>query len=204
MPTVLNVIERLEERFKLSTGLNIDLAQYPLNRNTNQQVPTDKGKSDMHGEVFTPLWLVDKMLDGIDNKVWGDQTKTTEDLCAGYGQFTIRILRKKYSVLGEKFKINKFILETHSFVELQPSSCYRLLYTFGPKIRLLIGDASYKSKLPDEAEKGSWVWSEAKEKWYDKTEGVIALAKKCHNLGREVSMKDKAIAFETEFNKVIK
>jgi hypothetical protein len=181
-----NKIEFIEKRFLESTNLNVDLSKYPLIENVdlshppleNQQVTTNKEKSDLHGEVFTPLWLVDYMLDKLSDEEWQNQELTTEDLCAGYGQFSVRMLRKKYSLLGESFKIDKFLNETHLFSELQPSSCYRLLYTFGTDIRLLMGDVTQRSKLPDEAETGIWVY---RDKWYDETEKVKDLFDSCTN-----------------------
>lgn len=165
--TVLQKIEEIESRFLEVSGLEIDLAKFPLIKNPkfelageykNYQVKTDKEKSDKHGEVFTPLWLVDEMLDWVDNRTWKDQDLTTEDLCAGLGQFSIRMLRKKYDLLGEDFLIDKFLEETHLFSEFQLESCKKLLYIFGD-IRLLIGDASQRGKLPEEAEKGVWVFN---------------------------------------------
>lgn len=178
-----NKIELIEKRFLESTNLNVDLSKYPLVENVdlshppieNHQVTTNKEKSDKHGEVFTPLWLVDYMLDKHEN--WQDQDMTTEDLCAGYGQFSVRMLRKKYSVLKEEFLVDKFLRETHLFSELQPSSCYRLLYTFGCNIRLLMGDVTQRCKLPDEAETGVWVYRV--DKWRDETEQVKKLFDSC-------------------------
>lgn len=175
--TVLQKIEEIEARFKEVSGLNIDLAKFPLIKNPkfenaheykDYQVKTDKEKSDKHGEVFTPLWLVDEMLDWVDNRTWKDQDLTTEDLCAGLGQFTIRMLRKKYDLLEEDFNIDKFLGETHLFSEFQLESSYKLLYIFGKSIRLLIGDAGERGSLPEEAEKGIWVFNG--KTWEDKTE----------------------------------
>jgi hypothetical protein len=200
---VLSFIELIENRFIESTGLHkVDLSQYPLMEDKKLQVITDKGKSDEHGEVFTPLWLVDDMLDRWDNKSWKDQSATTEDLCAGYGQFTIRMLRKKYSLIGEKFKIKTFLTETHLFVELQPNSCFHLLYTFSTGIRLLIGDALKKKELPDDAEKGIWVWSASDAKWSDHTKKVKELFNKHNKKGS--SVKNNAFNFEEEFKNMSK
>jgi len=172
--SVKKKIEIIESRFLKSSGLNVDLSVYPLPKSDNHQVTTNKEKSDKHGEVFTPLWLVDEMLERYDE--WEDQEKTTHDLCAGYGQFSIRMLRKKYCVLGERFDLDKFLTETHLFSELQPNSCFHLLYTFGTDIRLLIGDIMQIGKLPDSAERGIWVGFENEEEkkydWYDKTEKI--------------------------------
>jgi hypothetical protein len=172
--TVRTKLEQIEKRFLEVANLNIDLSQYPLVKNDEQQVTTNKEKSNKHGEVFTPLWLVDQMLDRYD--CWEDQDKTTEDLCAGYGQFSVRMLRKKYTVLGEKFDINRFLSETHLFSEIQPGSCFRLFYVFGLDIKLLMGDSMQRGSLPDEAETGIWVLVDGQ--WKDKTNKIKMLFKK--------------------------
>ncbi len=177
---VLRRIEEIEKRFKEVTKLDVDLTKLPLiddvdfenaHEYKNYQVKTDKEKSDKHGEVFTPLWLVDYMLNWVSDDEWKNQDLTTEDLCAGLGQFTIRMLRKKYSLLGESFEIDKFLGETHLFSEFQLESSIKLLYIFGNTIRLLVGDARERSKLPDDAEKGIWVFNG--KIWEDKTGDII-------------------------------
>ena len=188
-------LELIESKFLESTNLNIDLSIYPLIKNDEQhQVITNKEKSDKHGEVFTPLWLVDEMLERYD--CWEDQEKTTEDLCSGYGQFTIRMLRKKYAVLGEKFDIDKFLKETHLFSEIQPSSCFRLLYVFGTDIRLLMGDVMQRAKLSDEAETGICVLVGAE--WQDKTNKIKYLFKK-YNRNRLIG--ENADSFERDVSR---
>jgi len=202
--TVSKTIEIIENNFKIVSGLShIDLSIYPLDKHSKgMQVRTDKNKSAEHGEVFTPLWLVDSMLERLSNASWKDQSLTTEDLCSGYGQFTVRMLRKKYEVLKERFDIKKFLMETHLFVECQPNSCFRLLYIFGRNIRLLIGDASKKGLLPDDAEVGVWVWSDVQDKWYDGTVRIQEMSKKHNNKNADISI--NAIRFEEEFLKMKK
>ena len=163
------------------------------------QVVTDKSKSDTHGEVFTPVWLVDKMLEKTaDSFDWKDSDKATEDLCSGYGQFSIRMLRKKYTVLGERFYLKKFLEETHLFVEIQPDSCYRLLYAFGTGIRLLMGDAAKKGLLPDKAETGVWVWSDVCGTWKDLTVPVQKMFVKASGKDLAAKAKDFLEKFEAK------
>ena len=139
MCSVNRSIERCEERFKEVTKLTGDLSVFPLTKETHLQVKTDKDKSDEFGEVFTPLWLVDEMLGRVSDFDWKLKKKTTMDLCAGYGQFTIRMLRKKYSLLGEDFNFKQFKNTTHYFNEFQLSSSFKLLHIFGRAINLFIG-----------------------------------------------------------------
>jgi len=202
--SVEGAIKEIEKRFKSASKLpSVNMESYPLEKNSKgMQVLTNKSKSDEHGEVFTPLWLVDSMLERLSNTSWKDQSLATEDLCSGYGQFTVRMLRKKYEVLKERFDIKKFLMETHLFVECQPNSCFRLLYIFGRNIRLLIGDASKKGLLPDDAEVGVWVWSDVQDKWYDGTVRIQEMSKKHNNKNADISI--NAIRFEEEFLKMKK
>jgi hypothetical protein len=193
---LLDIESRFLEAAEL-TGINI--GHFPLEQQEGLQVTTDKDKSDEHGEVFTPLWLVDTMLDRVDNETWKDQRLTTEDLCSGRGQFTIRMLRKKYSVLGAKFNIEKFLTRTHLYIEIQPRSCFHLMHIFGTDIRLLIGDAAKKGKLPPEAEKGIWVWSDACQEWHDCTGRVTRLFNKFDRRSGGAYHSGKSVGFEAEF-----
>jgi hypothetical protein len=154
-------LEEVEKRFKEVAGLEGDLTVFPLTKETHLQVATNKEKSDTFGEVFTPLWLVDEMLE-LPSKKSFLQAKNTLDLCAGYGQFTIRWMRK---LQNERpfFSVDHF-LTNHWMNELQIESCHKLLYIFGLSINLAIGDARFLASLPDEA-KGLWKHDETKSKW---------------------------------------
>ena len=155
-------------------NLDGDLTIYPLdksNPNHHLQVTTNKDKSDKHGEVFTPLWLVDEMLEQTEF----ESGSSTLDLCSGYGQFTIRMLRKRCETatrFGKK-AIEKFLNNTHSFAEFQFSSCYKLLYIFGTEINLFIGDARHLSELDDNAS-GVMVYHEANKQWISVTDKLKA------------------------------
>jgi hypothetical protein len=193
------MLQGIEQRFlECAEFSGVDLSVYPLTEQAGLQVSTDKGRSDTHGEVFTPLWLVDKMLDRVDDRLWKDQDKTTEDLCAGRGQFTIRMMRKKYSLLGEGFDLSSFLGDTHLFIELQPRSCFLLLYTFGSGIRLLMGDAAKKGLLDPAVKDGIWVWSDTCGKWLDGTSTVIELFEGIIHGGLRASQ-ELADEFETKF-----
>ena len=143
------ILITIEERFKDVANLEGDLSLIPMPKEYHLQVITDKEKSESFGEVFTPIWLVDSMLERISDFDWRNSKKTTLDLCSGYGQFTIRMMRKKYDLMGEKFDIKSFLFKTHYFSELQLSSCYKLFHIYSPKINLFIGDSKELSSLPE-------------------------------------------------------
>lgn len=194
-----NMMVDIEKRFLEVAGLEGGLEHFPVDRSNRLQVKTDKIKSDEHGEVFTPLWLVDEMLQHISVKELKDNTKTYRDLCSGYGQFTIRILRRKANLLGSRFDIQRFLRNNHMFVEIQPNSCYRLLYIFGTEITLAIGDASRVGELPENAEHGIWVWCEAYGYWKDMTDKIIKKFKAIHNKRGSYDIGQQSEQFESWF-----
>lgn len=197
-------VEKIEERFLAAADLKGDLSKFPITQANHLQVKTNKIKSDKHGEVFTPLWLVDQMIEDADRGgVPYGKGVTTRDLCSGYGQFSVRLIRyrlERLKAYGKTFDLTKFLTETHSFVELQPNSCYRLLYIFGTEIRLCMGDAT---KLGDHslknATEGIWVWCEAGQHWVDRTKSVQRMFAR----QKKGSVTAKADAFELEFNELM-
>jgi type I restriction-modification system DNA methylase subunit len=47
------------------------------------------------GEVFTPGWLVNEMLDQLPEEIWDDPTKTYIDPACGDGNILLRVVRRK-------------------------------------------------------------------------------------------------------------
>jgi len=47
------------------------------------------------GEVFTPSWLVNEMLDKLPEDQWVDPTKTFIDPACGNGNFLVEVIRRK-------------------------------------------------------------------------------------------------------------
>lgn len=165
------ILLTIEERFKDVANLQGDLSLLPMPKEYHLQVKTDKQKSNTFGEVFTPIWLVDSMLERVSDYDWRNPNKITLDLCSGYGQFTIRMLRKKYNLMGNKFDIKRFLFHTHYFSELQLSSCYKLMHIYSPKINLFIGDSKEMPSLPENCS-GIYIF---KNGWIECTEVVKEL-----------------------------
>ena len=158
-------IDQIEKRFKEITELHdIDLTKSLIKKVDYkvQQVKTRKEKSKNFGEVFTPLFLVDIMI-LMKFKEMTPETKTC-DLCSGYGQFTIRMMRMLYN----KFHMNveEWLKNIHTLTELQMESCAKLVYIFGPDINLYAGD-SLKLEHSDENDKGILFFNEETKKWYN-------------------------------------
>ncbi len=157
-----NIIE-IENRFKEISNLNnIDLTKSLIKKSDypNQQVKTRKDKSKLHGEVFTPLYLVDAMI-WLKFKDLNPNSKTC-DLCAGYGQFTIRLMRIMYNKFHNN--INEWLKNSHTLTELQMESCAKLVYVFGPNINLYCGD-SLKLDKSNENDTGILFFNENTNQW---------------------------------------
>jgi len=168
--TSKDLLTAFEERFKVLCGLGGDFSKYPLQKSDDVHFDTDKEKSRTFAEVFTPLHMVDRML----GEVPFVSTKDNLDMCSGYGQFTIRMLRSLYNQSGSSFKVASYLQKHHQFSELQISSCYKLLWVFTPQINLAIGDALQLGKLPRNA-RGVWYYLETLGEWVDVSAFVGAL-----------------------------
>ena len=188
------IVESIEKRFKDVANLDGDFSLMPMPKEYHLQVTTNKDKSDTFGEVFTPIWLVDSMLERVSDYDWRNRNKVTLDLCAGYGQFTIRMIRKKFSLMGNKFDVLKFLFQTHYFSELQLSSCYKLLHIYSPNINLFIGDSKELKSLPENC---SGIYYYNKE-WIECTEQVKEIF---GNPKKKYSLEAEAL-FVTEMEKL--
>ena len=134
------MINDIENRFLEVSEIECNLSKFPLQEeDIKNDIKIDKFKIKTYGEVFTPLWLVDKMIlkAGVEKL---HNAKSTLDLCAGWGQFTIRMIRALANY-DKDFDVLEWLKTNHTFIELQLESAYKLLYIFGTEINLLIGDA---------------------------------------------------------------
>lgn len=153
----------IEKRFKECTRLtNMDLSKTPIRKSDyeNQKQETIKELSDKFGFVPTPIFLVDIMIYMKYKEV--NEFTTTCDLCAGYGQFTIRLLRMLNNI--KHIDPIKFLYNNHTLTELQPFNCANLVYIFGPNINLYCGD-SLNLKYSQENEKGILFFNEKDKVW---------------------------------------
>lgn len=60
-----------------------------------------------HGEVFTPVWLVDAMLDLVKGEIERIDSRCLEPAC-GSGNFLVRILQRKLAAVELKFGKSDF------------------------------------------------------------------------------------------------
>lgn len=74
-----------------------------------------------HGEVFTPSWLVERMLDLVKGESERIDSRFLEPAC-GSGNFLTRILQRKLDTVELKYGRSTFEKHTYGLVAL--SSCY--------------------------------------------------------------------------------
>ena len=74
-----------------------------------------------HGEVFTPDFIVDDMLNLVYNETQRIESRFLEPAC-GDGNFLIKILERKLDVVEKNYKVNQFDYEKYSLVAV--SSLY--------------------------------------------------------------------------------
>lgn len=182
----------IEDRFKVVCGLGGNLSKYPLSFDDDVQFDTDKEKSRVFAEVFTPLHIVDQMLDTIPQM---SMTTNNLDLCSGCGQFSIRILRKLYEVHGEKLDIGSYLKKHHYFSELQISSCFKLMWIFSSDINLFIGDSLQLGKL-SEGSKGIWYYLEDLGEWICITSLVKTIYSSLFGVRAKTWIKGKLFVYE--------
>jgi hypothetical protein len=74
-----------------------------------------------HGEVFTPSWMVDAMLDLVKGETERIDSRFLEPAC-GSGNFLVRILQRKLAAVDLKFGKSEFDRRQYALLALM--SCY--------------------------------------------------------------------------------
>jgi len=142
-------LKDIEKTFLIHTGINDDLSIFPIKESKLQDQRINHKKE--FGEVFTPLSLVDEMI-LISNP---QPDKFNIDLCAGHGQFTIRMLRY-FTNNFTNFNLETYLRNYHWFNELNPESVKDILSIFPTYINIASGPAEELSKYPED-ENGIWM-----------------------------------------------
>ncbi len=70
-----------------------------------------------HGEVFTPAWLVEAMLDLVKDESHRIDSRFLEPAC-GSGNFLVRILQRKLAVVEDKFGKSDFEKQHYALLAL--------------------------------------------------------------------------------------
>src|SRR5207245_7044881 len=66
-----------------------------------------KQRVDEHGDVFTPAWMVEAMLDLVEDESERIDSRFLEPAC-GSGNFLVQVLRRKLAAVERKFGKSDF------------------------------------------------------------------------------------------------
>ena len=73
-----------------------------IKKKIENQIKSRKRVAD-HGEVFTPEWLVNDMLDLVKQETERIDSRFLEPAC-GTGNFLVEILRRKLNIVESRYK----------------------------------------------------------------------------------------------------
>lgn len=87
---------------------------------------------DQTGEIYTPSWMVNKMLDDIPKEYWSDPTKTFLEPSAGDGNFVYAIYNRLFEglkdVIPNEEERHKHIIEKQIYaVEIMEDNFNKIL-----------------------------------------------------------------------------
>lgn len=87
----------------------------------NNNLTKSKSRVRDHGEVFTPDFIVDDMLDLVKNETENIESRFLEPAC-GDGNFLIKVLERKLTIVERVYKKSQFDYERNALVSV--SSIY--------------------------------------------------------------------------------
>jgi len=85
--------------------------------NKNNKLFKSKSRVRDHGEVFTPDFIVDDMLDLVKHETENIESRFLEPAC-GEGNFLIKILERKLNVVKRVYKKSQFDYERNALVAI--------------------------------------------------------------------------------------
>lgn len=141
-------VDRLKEMNEETSDANIFNKGELLCKIEERLTPRKKEKKQF-GEVFTPLWLVERMINKVPEEFWEDQTNKILGPSAGMGNFQVGLYYKLMGSLKSKIpneeKRRKHILENMLYmIELNPDNKELLENVLNPerkyKLNSICGD----------------------------------------------------------------
>jgi len=104
---------RLSNKSRLSGQLALECVQ----RNSAMSQLKSKQRVADHGEVFTPSWMVEAMLDLVKDETERIDSRFLEPAC-GSGNFLVRILQRKLAAVELKFGKSNFEKQHYALLAL--------------------------------------------------------------------------------------
>ena len=149
-------LNNFENVFKTFTNITQNLSNFPITKIEQHLIRTENKNN--FGEVFSPPALVDKMI--LKSKPLPD--KFNIDLCAGMGNFTIRLLRY-FTNNFPNFDIKNYLENYHWINEINPENAKIILNIFeNININLLVGPAEKIKYMKCDSNgtflHGIWYW----------------------------------------------
>ena len=81
------------------------------------QLIKSKDRVRDHGEVFTPDFIVEDMLKLVENETHRLDSRFLEPAC-GDGNFLIKVLEKKLSIVAKQYRRNQLDYEKYMFISV--------------------------------------------------------------------------------------
>ena len=90
-------------------------------RYIHKEIVKSKTRIRNHGEVFTPDFIVEDMLNLVKHETERIDSRFLEPAC-GHGNFLIKVLKRKLDIVERKYKRNQFDYERNTLIAI--SSIY--------------------------------------------------------------------------------
>jgi hypothetical protein len=98
-------------------SFNSSISDITSNSNSKHNLVKSKQRVADHGEVFTPSWLVDDMLNLVKNETERIDSRFLEPAC-GSGNFLKAVLDRKLKVVHQKYGKSEFESKHHALLSL--------------------------------------------------------------------------------------
>ena len=96
--------------------MNLSDCAEVLRRSVEEQVKSKQRVAD-HGEVFTPAWMVEAMLDLVKDETERIDSRFLEPAC-GTGNFLVQVLRRKLTAVELKYSKSDFERQNYALLAL--------------------------------------------------------------------------------------
>lgn len=132
----------------------VDAVKSPLLEDKDDAAPlvTSRKRVIDHGEVFTPPWLVDSMLDLVKNETDRIDARFLEPAC-GSGNFLVPVLRRKLAAATSRYGVGTFEQRHFALLGLMCVYGIELLSDNVEKCRAVLLDCFSEHLLLDNQDK---------------------------------------------------
>lgn len=143
------------------TGRSPDDQPTSLRLNAGESLVKSRRRVADHGEVFTPNWLVEEMLDLVKGESERIDARFLEPAC-GSGNFLVPVLRRKLATVHQQFAASDFEKRHHALLALMCIYGIELLPDNAAECRVNLLDALF-----DYLGKG------VGDEWFGAAQGVV-------------------------------